>query len=176
MDTEEIIATSSAVIAFSAFITAVYSSYETRKYNRISLSPVLDGSLIFNNTAERIGLFIENKGTGPAVIDKWEMLVDGKHYRDHGIERFEDLTTFLELGERVNYGYFKPGSLLLQGQPIELFAVDSSPYSIERSNKIREALKRLTINIKYNSLYKEKKTENFIFEGSEYFKKNFGDA
>lgn len=176
MDTDEVIALSSAIIAFSAFLIAVYSSYETRKYNRISITPVLDGSLIFNEVSGRVGLFIENKGVGPAVIDKWELFVDGRHYREHGIDRFEDLTKFLGLDEKVNYGYFKSGSLLLQGQPGELFAVDSNPYSIERSDRIRGALERLTIRITYKSLYKERKSELYQFNGNQHFKKNFGNA
>lgn len=176
MDADGIIALCSVLIAFSALVIAAYSSYETRKYNRISMTPVLDDELVFNTASERIGLFVENKGVGPAVIDKWELLVDGEHYRKHGIERFEKLTEFLNLEENVNWGYFKPGSLLLQGQCCELFAVDSAPYSIRRNDDLRSALERITITITYTSLYKEKDAETYQFVGCRRFKKNFGNA
>ncbi|MDM7961201.1 MAG: hypothetical protein QUV19_03615 [Alteromonas macleodii] len=169
------IALASAVIALSAFGATAYSSYLARKHNRISVFPKLDYAVVFSNSVDRIGLFLVNNGLGPAVIEKWELLVDDMPYRAHGIERFEQLTTFLKLDDTVNYGYFKPGTMFQVGEAIELFAVSTEPYSFGRNDQIRNALQRLKITITYRSIYQELKREKVIFNGSKYFQKNFGE-
>lgn len=174
IQSSDILALISVIVAAAAFLLSIYTFRETRRHNRITVNPILDDELVFNQYAPRIGLLIQNRGSGTAIINKWELLLDGKPYRDAGIDRWEDLTEELLPGEIVNYSYFKPGAALWPSQRMELFGLDSKPYSIERSDRIREALKRLTITVTYRSQYQDDQPRIYTFEGHKIFEKNFG--
>ncbi len=150
-------------IALAALGLSIYEGRLSRHHDRLSVRPLLDASLRMSPAFERFSLMVVNNGLGPAVVKKWTLLLDKKPYREQGIENWEQLTEKLGLAGPVNYGYFKPGSILATGQCEELVGYPVGAYSKERADQFRAALVRLTICLQYESMYEEKFT--FEFDG-----------
>lgn len=63
-------------ISLVALCTAIYSSYQTRVHYRLSVRPSI--SLSFNANDEGAGWIRTVSGGGPAIINAFEVAVDGK--------------------------------------------------------------------------------------------------
>jgi hypothetical protein len=169
MDSANLIVSAAAtVIALAALGLSVYEAMLSRQHDRLSVRPLLDSELHVSSARERFCLVVINNGLGPAIIKKWQLLVDGKPYRDLGITRWEQLTAHLKLSQPVSYSYFEPNSILAPEESEELIGYTVAVYSQEEANRFREAIRRLAIVIEYESMYGE--SFNFEFLGSKYFK------
>ena len=169
MDSANLVVSAAAtVIALAALGLSVYQAMLSRQHARLSVRPLLDSELHVSAARERFCLIVTNNGLGPAVIKRWQLLVDGKPYRDLGITRWEQLTDHLKLSKPVSYSYFEPNSVLAPEESEELIGYAVTVYSREEADRFREAIRRLTIVIEYESMYREAFT--FEFRGSEYFK------
>jgi hypothetical protein len=69
-------------IAVCALIVSVWTGYETRQHNRLSVKPILD---IANNTAPGpvYGLILYNEGTGPALVKGWKITFNDELMREY---------------------------------------------------------------------------------------------
>lgn len=64
------------VVSFCAFALAVYTGYQTRLHNRLSVQPRL--TIDFGYTDEGAGFKLVNEGLGPAIIGTFVVSVDDK--------------------------------------------------------------------------------------------------
>jgi hypothetical protein len=169
MDSVNLIVSAAAtVIALAALGLSVYEAMLSRRHARLSVRPLLDSELHVSSARDRFCLVVTNNGLGPAIIKKWQLLVDGKPYRDLGITRWEQLTAHLKLSQSVSYSYFEPNSILAPEESEELIGYAVAVYSQEEADRFREAIRHLAIIIDYESMYRE--PFSFEFRGSEYFK------
>jgi hypothetical protein len=153
-----------AVTASAALGLSIYMGYQTRRHNRLSVRPFLDDSLRISPAHTRISLSITNRGLGPAIVKRWTLLVDGQPYQKLGITDWATLTEYLKLTDKVTYGYFMPHNIIAKDQTEELVGTETGAYSAERARLYRNAFRRLTITLEYESFYGDYFT--YRFEGS----------
>lgn len=155
---------SAAVIALAALVLSIREGRQSRNHDRLSVRPYLDSDINISPAYDRIQVTLSNQGIGPAILSEWSLLVDGKTCEELGITRWEQLTTRLNLKDLVNYEYITDGTIMAPGKTMELFGVPTGQYSTERATLYRDAIRRLTIKIKYQSIYQEE-AFTYLFEG-----------
>jgi hypothetical protein len=156
------IASVSVVVAIVAFLGSVWilstQLSETREFNRLSLTPHLVCERLFTPLPPKpqFGLFLTNYGTGTAVITHLEVSVDGEPFPSTG-QHFKDVAQELGLLGRdlpIKFTssvvtYLPPG----YSQP--LLIMDNEVYTEELGNVLEDAVRRITMHVKYESLYQE---------------------
>lgn len=55
-------------VAVLSLTVSVWSAYQTRTHNRLSVRPLLSVYAVAGYTDENVGIFIENVGPGPAIL------------------------------------------------------------------------------------------------------------
>lgn len=167
---DTIAAIASTIIAGAALWFSITESRAARRHDRLSVQPILADDVLIDPSAPRLGLFLKNTGLGPAKVIHWSLQVDDRPYRELGISNWSELSRHLGFaGDEIVYGYFVPDQVLPANESAELFSLDNQSYSAERARKIRQALRRLTITIKYQSIYKDE-TQVYEFRGTDYFR------
>lgn len=68
-------------ISVLALCLSVYEGMETRKHNRLSVTPHLVFYDSLAQKKDRVGLFLENGGLGPAIIREMHISLDGKEVK-----------------------------------------------------------------------------------------------
>ena len=162
-------AVTSAFVAGLALFLSISDGLASRRHARLSVKPMLTEDVRIAPNVDRIGVYVRNAGLGPACIRSWTLLVDGKPYGEIGINNWEELTTYLGINERVTYGYFLDGGAIVVGESVEMFGISAEGYTPAKAKMLRKALRRLTIRLKYQSMYENEKYM-FEFIGDRYFK------
>jgi hypothetical protein len=104
------------------------------------------------------------------VIRKSSLLVDGRTYGEWGSTSWGELAAYLGLSESVNYGWLMPNTVIAVGQTEELMGTDSGLNPADRLTLWRNALRRLTIFIDYDSCYGEH--FRYAYRGEDVFPDN----
>ena len=68
-----------ALIALSALGLAILNGMIQRYHNRLTVKPHLSFIINVSNISPQIQIHLSNTGTGPAVIKKFSVLLDGKY-------------------------------------------------------------------------------------------------
>ena len=140
------------LIGTSALILTTVTVYQTRKHNRLSVTPHLDTFLDHSNN--EIILYLLNNGIGPAKIDDVTLFIDGSpHKGDLKKIAFNQIQNILLNGLTVvNATHLDSSFSLLNGSSIPLFKVTiaSDQYS---GDEIENNLKRIHLLINYSSFY-----------------------
>ena len=139
---KRLLKTATTLLPVLALMLTVFSAASTHKHNRLSVIPKL--SFDWNTRSDGlIGLFVENSGTGPAVIKTFFIENEDLLQRSDAI-----------FSERPNVTHFRPTYFLRNGKKEELLVIDAG--------RVRDkgALKRLieeqvVFNIEYCSIYGE---------------------
>jgi hypothetical protein len=67
-----------SITAVASLFVSVWSGIETRRHNRLSVTPILQITKDFSEDANDYGLLLSNKGFGPSCKMKWELFVEEK--------------------------------------------------------------------------------------------------
>lgn len=78
MDPLLIITAVGVFVAACAFITTIWQAAITRKHNRMSVKPHLTTWTTTIHEGRSYAVHLMNNGLGPALITKYEVLVDGE--------------------------------------------------------------------------------------------------
>lgn len=162
-------AVASALVASIALWFSISESRASRHHARLSVKPMLTNDVRIDPSVTRIGLFVKNTGLGPACISSWTLLIDGKPYKEIGINKWEDLTAHLGIDERVTYGFFLGGEAVAVGESVELLGISAEGYTPAKAKMLRKALRKITVRLKYQSIYEDEKY-SFEFAGDRHFK------
>ena len=149
----------SAIIAICALVFTAYQSHLTRTHNRISVKPKLT-TFAKRNSENDIGVLnikLFNKGTGPAIVKKYQFELDGI------IQDFSDSAealTFIQdlvgvIGVRNSITTLSPEQVISAGEYIEIMDISFMEYDNNGWIHIEELMDRLSIRVKYCSIYDE---------------------
>jgi hypothetical protein len=69
---------SSFVISICALALSIYSAWESREHDKISVQPRLEFSMVANQNMPEVGIYIENTGLGPAFVADMRIYLDGR--------------------------------------------------------------------------------------------------
>lgn len=146
----------SAVVAFAAVAVMVWSACIERAHNRLSVTPRLSFSICYELPGLRAGVYLENKGIGPALIESVEVWVDGTK---RPIDSPVDWSRICQsVGLKVDWLIFSMFDLCDAIQVGERFPLITSDRDILRDDQLGHlaaAIKRLDIRVEYRSMYRK---------------------
>ena len=165
MKADTIIAISAVTIALASLFVSVWSAFQTRKHNRLSVTPHLKIDY-FHKPSEPIKVILSNNGIGTALIKEFSVLLDGVTVL--GVEAAGLSEALPKIGLVGTYYAYTPLSndaLSVGGQELLLsFDVPASQFG-ERQ-QIVASLSRITFEIQYESMYGDKFSLNTTAIGS----------
>jgi hypothetical protein len=168
-------------IAILALTTAVWSGVATRTYNRLASRPHLQVLSLLATSSPRLGSEVGNQGPGIAIIDDFDLFLDGNRLPGDGVEKWEPFRKATGTEDWTNRGVLQKGEIFTTGIAQILLIVDESKFSREksvewkeRSDRLRQVLRRLTVIIRYHSVYGEFfEIERRGFEPPRYRRRNW---
>lgn len=154
-----VIAISSPIIATCALVSTIWNARAARKHDKLSVMPYLTKEYLIED-----GYFyfkLSNLGLGPAIIKSFDLSFDGKHYVNSNA-----LVRILELLFRDYEKFEREGTMWGVGSVIPanksevLLEVKFSGTKKPSEKEINLRLKKLSLVINCESIYKEKDTIN----------------
>ncbi|MCW8091162.1 hypothetical protein [Alteromonas sp. ASW11-130] len=156
---------SALVFSFLFSLFAVVISYlaytASKNHNQLSLKPLLAIELDYHPSKDFSGLILNNLGNGLAIVECYDVKVDGKsvpHYKYGGMK-----TAIALLGIDENWLSFRPlrkNDIYQVNSSTPFLAVASSDYHLQFT-KLTEKLDRLEVYLAYKSLYNNKSTATY---------------
>lgn len=166
--TEKIFMIGTSIVAGLAVVVSLWQGYETRRHNRLSVKPIVsfdrnfsDEIKTINNAKKKVieqdtlrvfSIRLKNQGFGPAIIKRFVVSVDGKPVK--GSREFlwrEALNTAGYTGKILQASWYENGDVFRSGHN----------KSLVRIYQNTEVLRRITIEIEYESIYEEQSTLKF---------------
>jgi hypothetical protein len=158
---QQITAFATIVIAVLAFLVSIWQFLALRTHNRLSVRPLLSYEIIYTKTDVGFGIYICNKGVGPAIITDFKIYVDDEEVKSTRKNLWIESSKILQ----INYPFiqmhlFGNGSSISVGEKLPLLTIDEK-INKEQENIFKDALPRIDIEIKYESIYKQQFTTRF---------------
>ncbi len=147
-----------AIIALCALFLTIYQARLTRRHNRLSVRPLLTsytGEVSSSNA--QITFSLTNSGLGPALIDAFEVTLDGAPVNIRATEQLNGTLAQL-LGrppKSFSVGHLGPSSTLRKDETRELFNIQFPVLTPAEFEALSGRLNRIRLVVKYHSLYNE---------------------
>lgn len=145
-----------AIIAVCALGFTAYQTYTTRRHNRLMVRPKLDliGNRVLGSDRGKISLSIMNNGLGPAIIEAFDVTVDGKAIDLRVPSQVEAAIASL-FGPKRNFtiGTFAVGAAIRKDESRLVLEVEFPARDQIEYDAIESQLQRITVVISYKSLY-----------------------
>jgi hypothetical protein len=155
-------------IALVSLGLSMYAIYSTHAHNRLSVRPKL--TLMDYNSSEDpiIGIELFNKGTGPALIQKWEIHINNELV---GAGRPGWRTALNRLNISQPWVHFATTDVLESGKSLRILWVSQDEWkelSLEHRQAFRNALRQIKLSIDYTSVYNQAYSlDSFLVEPGE---------
>ena len=152
---EKIFSVSVVIIALCALFISVWSAYQVRHHNKLSVRPKLILEYSTATGSEFIGLSVSNYGLGPAYIKSFELFYDNSLIKS---TIFKGWDTIVKLSKtKIPYYYFgfSNDSVLDKGGNKVLFGLSAPNQSSINNEIFFKTLSHVTVRINYESIYEE---------------------
>lgn len=146
------------IIGICALVVSIWQGYETRKNYRLSVTPNISVMGNWIQGSEHIGIDLENKGIGPAIITRIEIKVDGQ-----SINILQNQKEYLSILEKMAVEMdivglcqhvMDSGDMIAAGEKRPLIWVYSDYVSNKgEMRKFLDFFSRITITVEYKSIY-----------------------
>jgi len=165
------------IIALFALATSVWSGIETREFNRLSARPHLFIERDFATSSLRLGVVLTNEGPGMAIIDEFNVGLDGDQLPGDIESQWDEFKTATGTKDWTNRGDFPKDEAVPAGSLADiLLIVDQHKFDRDKpasasitcegkivdkpdwamlSSCLKTAAKRLTVAVRYHSMYGE---------------------
>ena len=154
-----VVSLAAVTTALAAVGVAVWQGVENRRHNRRSVQPYLTHYQIFSATRPCAGVELSNNGVGPAIITRFEVLVDGAVMEDDGSKGWCKALELLGLEtDWTVFHWLDPGDAVRVGESLWLLAIPENDLDRDREQLLRAAIARLVVRIEYRSVYHETAT------------------
>lgn len=161
MKAESITAIMSTVIAAAALFIALWSGFQTREHDELSVQPILN--IHFQNSPESdySGLMVSNVGLGPALIDEVVVEFDNKTMPDLGYSGLKAAISNMGIdNDWVVISKLGSDLVIPAGSEIPLIAVPKRFYD-DRFRSLLMIKKRVRIITRYHSMYEHEKVARY---------------
>jgi hypothetical protein len=151
-----VVATAVAVIALGALIVAIAQVVLMRRHNRLSVMPFLTFYVSYGTKEMPFGVHVANNGIGPAVIKQLTVYLDGKTFTPERGHSWN--AAWFEAGFKGSFVafHFPEGrSALRAGERFPLLTIDEGYESDALSYQFYQALKRIDLEIVFESIYRD---------------------
>jgi len=147
----------SLFIAVLAMFFTGWSSWATRKHNRLSVRPVID-SWVHRNEDDKdrhILVWIQNKGFGTGKVLSWDLLLNGRIVTEEVL--IKDIETeFKGYFSISDFGEMTPNSYIAKDEKVTVLRVSvTDKFNNELVDKFDS---RYSLQINYESLYGDEYT------------------
>lgn len=152
---ETVISLCSVAIALGALSIAVYEGYVTRRHNRLSTKPHLSFKCDLQKDSPQVNVMVRNNGLGPAVLKAFEVGLRGK------VPEPLPWNGWLNLVEQAGFPpgivvgtVLNEGDSIAPGQSHHILTIELATAGPDR-DQIAQWVSNITINVTYESIYKE---------------------
>jgi len=149
-----VIAAGSLFVALCALGVSIVNTRQTKKHYRLSVRPHLRFFVSFGTETEPIGIYLANKGIGPAILKDLRILLDGQPFGTSTGHRWN--MVWMKAGYNkliVSYNFPEEGDALSAGEKLPLLGVDKGCESDTERSEFFHALKRVDLEVLYESMY-----------------------
>jgi hypothetical protein len=157
---EAIAGFSTAVIALCAFFLTIWQVFVTRRHNKLSVTPHLTTWSYSDKVNNRYIVELLNNGIGPALINSFQIQVDGQPIIGNASETIEKALKILF----PHYQYFSSQSYVARGYMMaakevrNLVTIQFLGDTLPSPEEVDHASNRVRLLIEYESIYREKST------------------
>jgi hypothetical protein len=168
--TEFIVPIVAVAIAFISLGLSIWQGYENRRHNRLSVKPKLTFDFFKAINDPQIGLVLSNKGTGPALITSWKIIVNDRPVDQEFASGWEETVKRIKTLKKpvsdkawCHWGAF----LVLQaGEARPIFYVTQNEWKLfsqKEKGYFANACKLIKVRLQYASIYEEKDNVEWAF-------------
>lgn len=162
INSERFLAIIATLVGIMTLIIFIYQTNIIHKQSRLSVTPRLSTSTEINHKDSLVhfSFIVENKGIGPAIINKAEILAEKKSYNLDFEEYFEKVyPKVFDLGDFTKTSSMVVGSTLSPNEKQIMFTyafkVDKMPIIQESLGLTNEQQYPFQVVIEYSSIYEE---------------------
>jgi len=142
------------VIAIAAFVLSIWQFYASRTHNKLSVRPLLVFEAFYDPTSRGFGIFVMNKGTGPAIISDFRILVDGDDKTTSAPNPWAQALKNLDLNYKfIQHISLLPESAISPQERLPLITADKTQITDGIRLHMKQKLPRVGIEILYRSVY-----------------------
>jgi hypothetical protein len=158
MSWEAIASFSSAIIALCALGLTLWQAYVSRQHNRLSVTPYLTTWSHNDTDQHRYSVEILNNGIGPALINNFQVFVDGHQVKGDDLELIKKSLKLLFPQYQYNAynSYLSEGYMMAPKESRNLVMIQFFGPNFPKPEEIEHSTKRVKILIEYESIYREK--------------------
>ncbi len=150
------------VIAVAAVAVGIWQSLAARKHNRLSVRPLLVTEVNCDTTLRGFGVWIANKGVGPATVTDFRVLVDGKDETASPPNRWRQALITLDLNYPfVQHFSLQTGTAISPGERLPLITAEQNQIDEQMRLHMKQRLPRIGCVVAYKSVYEEPFTEKY---------------
>lgn len=154
---DDVVAYGAAVVALAALGVSIWQGMLTREHNRLSVLPVLFAHSDFTLGTEDSGLFLANRGGGPAILKASTISVNGGKPREMNADGWQ--TILREGGVSRSAATiswrFERGAVVDPHDPILVLRLDNGGTADELRELTKFVRNDLRMEFCYCSLYEE---------------------
>lgn len=147
----------STIIAICALALTVYQTKSSDKHNRLMVTPHISSTTHIDKNTHTLSLHLENNGIGPAIIQEFSIVVDGKQVKSQ--DEVEAAIVLLVKNLPIDeWGHesIERKSFLSAGAKIELVTLVCTKVPLEALMQSIDP--RINVTIEYTSIYGERFT------------------
>ena len=154
---QQITAIATVIIALTAVFISIWQILSTRKHNRLSVTPLMRYYIVYNKSEMEQGIYLSNTGIGPAIIISYKVTVDGKETPKNRYLDWSLHTNKLDIDNSfVRFRKSNIGVTISKGETLPLLTACEN-IDKKQENKFLAALLRISIEIEYESIYRDQK-------------------
>ncbi len=153
---EQITAIATILIAVAAFFITLWQIKSMHKHNRLSVMPILSYEIFYDKTDLGFGIYLCNKGIGPAIIKSMRIFIDNIEIKTQQKKIWPEAVQTLN----INYPYVQMFTCgddvsISAGERLPLLTINDN-ISKEIADEFKKALDRINIELLYESIYKQR--------------------
>lgn len=150
------------LIALCALVLTVYQGYTTRKHNRLSVHPIVNGTRHITTSPPVVQYTLSSMGLGPAVVTSYRVFIDGIKFEydtDSVLLCWSRIWNQLGIPQFDNHVWITPthlaeGVSLSPGREITILEIVPDSVTTDRVHLFEEkVMERLSIVVCYESVY-----------------------
>lgn len=151
--------TATIFIAVLALVVSVWSAYETRKHNRLSVKPSISISGVFTDDQDESGILVSNNGSGPAFLQKFDVYIESKKMPNSSpVKLGRAIQETLGISDIYLYvGVPSPGAVFKEGTTHKILGTSEklSNLSTDQLSRLSKAIPKIEFVVGFSSLYEE---------------------
>ena len=153
------VAIASVLIATFAFLGSIWNALETRRYFRLSATPMLQFHNNLGWDGNLIGIRLENAGVGPAIITGFQIMCDGIRLPTNNLPSPDWFTALKEVDRNYPWLSFEVpglGTFIPPGQKLNILVAEKGKIPESKQGSFVSALVKIDVQVSYESVYHEK--------------------